>query len=286
MLALSVAVWLWGENRELQGRVAEQKQERDSTALAARESDSRDPATGPTPAAQRQRQDEPGGLRQQPRRSEPRSVFSPPKSSRTGEKISRQPGGKETQDRRVAGTEGEAPTKGPVEDQPEGRPTVVAIPAVEAEKNGDSLFKNGGFNKELSPWTCESGRVIQEPGNPENSVLEITPGEGSFVLSQNFQRSVTSRKLLLSWRVKGTTEKLVPLEISLRMQNGKEFLVYSSILPFRKDRLWTPSTMDLELSGSSRPVGLVIKSKATDEPLWIDDVVVQEVKSTSFAGGQ
>lgn len=279
LFALGAAVWLWGENRELRGRMAERDSARQSVAgrdASASRGEEQEPAASGFPS---QRQDSSGRLKPQPR-----SGSQPTQKVTTGGTDPRVPGAREARGEDSAGAAGEAATKSPGDPDRRGRSSVV--PAAEAEKLGLSLFKNGGFDKELAPWTCEGGRVVQEPGNPENSVLETTPGEGALVLSQDFQRSVASRELVLTFHAKSTTAGNVPIEIRERLQNGKELPIYSSIITLGQDRGRTPHIVVLEWSGDSRPIGLVIKCKGGEDPLWLDNVVLREVKSTSFAPGK
>lgn len=63
---------------------------------------------------------------------------------------------------------------------PETRLIVATQPGVE------SLIVNGGFDGELAPWLCGEGRVIQDPSDDKNWLLEVTPPGGRFRLTQIF----------------------------------------------------------------------------------------------------
>lgn len=157
------------------------------------------------------------------------------------------------------------------------RRLLVVVTAAEGEKNRASLFTNGGFEKGLDPWLCEEGRVVQEPGNPENSILEIKPREGQYRLSQDFQRSVSSPHQLLTFRLK--MEGDCRIKVSLREKDGRTLPVHENLL-FGKPDKWNDVCIPFDLS--FQPVAMLIEG-SSKTALSLDDVVLREV-SRSLVG--
>lgn len=282
MLAMGAAVWFWGENRELRGRMEERA---NSSAQVTREaSGSTNTGRPAEPKAATRRQDLPDQSKAPRPAPEPRSGTRPFHKVSTGTPGVQQPEATVQKRSATGNPRSEEKAQAPrLIDS--GKPAeVVAVSAVEAEKNGESLFKNGGFDKELTPWTAKEGRIVNEPGNPSNSVLEITPKDGAYSLSQDFQRSPAGRELHLTFRMMGAQDDSSGISIALVGKDGKERTVYVS-MPKRSTK-WAAMDINIPLSGPSRPAGLSIKGSSAKDPLWIDDVVLREVASTSFAPGQ
>lgn len=282
LLALSVAVWLWQDNRELRGLLAGRD---NSPAQVENRSAGRADGQGISATASAPpHRDQPSNRSKRPSpRREPQPAYQPWQEVSTGgERPAPSPGREIVPNRSTAGAPREAPTKSPAELEPGTPAQLVAIPVEEAEKNRESLLRNGGFDKELAPWISKEGRVVSESGNPSNSVLEINPQEGAFSLSQKLQRSPASDELLLSFREMGTQDELCPIEISLVGADGKERLVYASLL----DNSGKWAEHSLRFPSASRALAISIKLSSVKNPVWLDDVILREAKSISFAPGQ
>ncbi len=277
LLAIGAAVWLWGENRELRGRMAGQINS--STGLgsgATRDKGSGRPKAVDTANRHQNSADKTGNQRRTPESPAEGPQFEKVSTEGSGPVPS---GSKELAGNLGTGKQAQG-SPGQV-DSGKSEKTVV-IPVGEAEKSGESLLKNGGFDKELAPWVCKEARVISEPGNPSNSVLEINPQEGTFTLTQKFQRSPASTEALLSLREMGAQDELCPIEISLVRRDGKEWLVYSSMLD--TSGKWSEHSM--RIPSDPKAVGISIKVSSVKNPVWLDDMVLRDVKSISFAPGE
>ncbi|WP_367872233.1 hypothetical protein [Luteolibacter sp. Populi] len=161
---------------------------------------------------------------------------------------------------------------------------LMVVSAVEGEKDGASLFKNGGFETGLAPWLCKEGKVIQEPGNSANSILEITPSEEKYSLRQTFQRKVSTPHQLLTFRVKAEGEDLSDIKVALVGKDGAAIPIYMSVLG--KAGKWIDISIPFDLGPKDfQPAGMTIEGGSTKTALWIDDVVLREV-SSSLVGVQ
>jgi hypothetical protein len=139
----------------------------------------------------------------------------------------------------------------------------------------DSLLKNGGFEEGLEPWTCEKGKIVEDPGQERNSVLEIALDEEGFLLSQPFPWPVGKQQLTLAFRVKGAeeTDKVsTAIEVRLLDKDGKARALSTSYYQPRED--WAVVTVPVT-RGNFAPVAIEVKGTRGKGAMWIDDVILK-----------
>lgn len=81
---------------------------------------------------------------------------------------------------------------------------------VAKQPSAGSLIVNGGFDGGLAPWICEEGRVIPDPADEENWLLEVTATEGRFRLEQFFKTPARKAPMTLSFRAMISEEGTLP----------------------------------------------------------------------------
>lgn len=139
----------------------------------------------------------------------------------------------------------------------------------------DSLLKNGGFEEGFEPWTCEKGKIVEDPDQARNSVLEIALDEEGFLLSQPFQWPVGKQELTLAFRVKAAeeTDKVsTAIEVRLPGKDGKARALSTSYHQPRED--WAVVTVPVT-RGNFVPVAIEIKGTRGKGAMWIDDVTLK-----------
>jgi hypothetical protein len=159
-----------------------------------------------------------------------------------------------------------------VEDRlPEEMPRLPAtgVNAAPRQPDDDSLIVNGGFNGELRPWLCDEGRVIQDPADERNSLLEVTLDESGFRLSQSFVPPAGKAPMTLSFRAMLPADTgLSGFDLMLLGQDDKPLVL--TFLEAGKPGEWK----NIELKGSLpvAPAALRIGSSRGKGIVWIDDV--------------
>ncbi len=253
---LVVIGWLWKENRSLrQGPAAE------SSGHGA------DLRAGDAPAGRVEES------RADPERPQVRWLRAPRRSQ--GGNPAPLPGpGKD-------GATGDTPRGGravaPPDEAGERDAGLAFIPGV---SDAHSLLRNGGFDRELAPWTCEEGKIAPDPDSPGNSFLEITPENGGFLLGQTFRRTAAKQHLVLSFRVKsegGQGDFPGYLGIYLYDKEGRLFLSTCEKIGDTAD--WSSVTLDLRWDRPDRREHLAHSLEIegrSGRKLWIDDVRLVE----------
>ena len=145
------------------------------------------------------------------------------------------------------------------------------IPALAVEP----LLKNGGFEKQLAPWTCGDGKLVPDPEAEGNSVLEVSLDGGVFGLSQPFKWPADKKELTLSFRVKASaaTPKS-PVQWRLRIYDKDERSQLATGGKIEKSGEWITvkkvvDRPDLE------SVSLMLESNRGEGKLWIDDLKLE-----------
>lgn len=272
LLCLSVIGWLWNENYSLREQAAHRDeassgQEEDSFSRESRPQKSvqgRDKLSPPT--------------QQQPDTRIGKGQKSKPGGGRNGESGS---------EKELVSVEGSRPEKdrGALDlttdskaaaDPSDARTEIQVLAS--ASEEAESLLKNGGFDQELAPWICKQGKIIHDPEDKGNGLLEITPEEGIFQLSQPFRLPAGKKEFTLSFRAKGS-ESLTGLSLQLLDAEGKSPSLATSLQPYEKTGEWGNFTMrfnreQLEPSDLKAFSG-TFAIKVTHlkvSPLWIDNV--------------
>jgi hypothetical protein len=269
LLCLGATAFLWGENRELKGRLAERAEK--TTAADSTSPGEDEPGRSPEVARRAPEQAEaakpspPFQPIQRPKRLNETAPVDSPVSRETGatdgdtaiNKLEKSPG-----------------DFAPVE---ETTVEIVQLNAAQAESKGESLLKNGGFDQDLAPWICEGGQVTQEEGNP---YLQITPKNGSFHLSQDLQRSPATRNVELSLRVRFSSEgQYTPIKVSMRTPDGTEQPVYTSAIYTSGE--WKSLSTQFAWPEEPKAVGIVIEGDQAKTGFSIDDIILREVRAPS-----
>lgn len=143
--------------------------------------------------------------------------------------------------------------------------------------NRESLLKNGGFDEGLEFWAGKQCEVIPEPGQKENSILEISRAGDGFQLEQAFQGPAEKRDLTLSFRVKRPEAmKKTSSGIPLDLLDAEGVLFYTTFLTVKASEEWTTFSGTLGLSEVHRiPASIRFKSWGDEGKLWIDDVTLK-----------
>ena len=268
MLCLSVIGWLWSENHLLR----EQSARWDGSAEAEGSGSLGGSLRTSVRSGDKLRPPEQG----QPDTRPWKERLSKPGSGRKGESekehVSMEaPARLEDRDASDFAINGNA-----VETDPGNTRTEVQVLASAQEE--ESLLKNGGFDKELAPWTSKQGRVIQDPEDKGNGLLEITPEEGVFQLSQPLRLPAGKKNFIFSFRAKGS-EPLTGLSLQLLDAEGKSPSLSMILQPYEKTGEWGNFTMrfdreqlepsDLKAFSGTFAIKVTGLKVGT---LWIDDV--------------
>jgi hypothetical protein len=144
--------------------------------------------------------------------------------------------------------------------------------------NRESLLKNGGFDEGLKFWAGKQCEVIPEPGQKENSLLEVSLDGDGFQLEQAFQGRAEKRDLTLSFRAKNpkATRKLPP-GIDLGMSDAEGRLLSTFILTVEISEDWSVASVRVPRNETHRLPAASIRFKKESEEgkLWIDDVTLK-----------
>jgi hypothetical protein len=258
VLSLVAIGWLWSENRSLRthgdgGRDVDREAARNSPAHEERLSAQREVGSSPKLGT---RNENPGTPRSNPR------VTGPEAGTRRSTPVARQ---------------GPAPVGsiGRLEkDLPADEPSLPETARLAAPPSGvPSLIVNGGFDGELAPWLCDEGRVIQDPADERNSLLEVTLGESGFHLSQSFVPPAEKASMTLSFRAMLSADTgLSGFDLMLLGQDDKPLVM--TFVEAGKPGEWKK----IELKGSLpvAPAALRIGSSRGEGVVWIDDVRLEQ----------
>lgn len=269
LLSLGAAVFFGGENRELKGRLAEREERANALGNTG---PLRDEAKRSNPAAPRA-----------PEQAEAAKPTRPLQPIRRPKQLTETAPVDSPVSRKAGATEGDTAVTKPGESPGDFAPIeetkieVVQLNAAQAESKGESLLKNGGFDQDLAPWICEEGQVIR---NGENSYLEITSKDGHFRLSQDFQRSPTTRNLELSLRIRFPSEgQYAPIKVSMRTPDGSERIVYTSLI--HTSGKWTSFTTQIAWPKEPKAVVIVIEGDQAKASFSVDDIILREARAPS-----
>jgi hypothetical protein len=261
LVCLAAVGWLWSENRSVREQLQEvgelsRKRPAAFAEPVSTEKTSQASAPSPTKAPEsRKNRPAPRPLVVKPDRTAP---VSAPGQNSAVERI---------RDRGASrATEGE--TGGPVNSI---HPVVDTVTA----DDPDSLLQNGGFEEGLEPWTCEKGKIAEDPDEARNSVLEIALDEEGFLLSQPFQWPVGKQELTLAYRVKAAEETdlaSTAIEVRLLSEDGKALTLSTSFHELKAD--WAVLTVPVT-RGNFVPVAIEIKGTGGKGTMWIDDVILK-----------
>jgi hypothetical protein len=249
--------WLWSENRSLRmhgdgGSDVEREAARDSLAHEERLSAQREVESSPKLG---DRNRNPGTPRSNPR------VDGPEAGTRRSEQAGRQ-------DPSPVGSIGSLE-----KDLPADVPSLPETRLNAAPPSGvPSLIVNGGFDGELAPWLCEEGRVVLDPADERNSLLEVTLGERGFRLSQSFVPPAGKVPMTLSFRAKLSGDTgLSGFHLILLGQDDKPLAM--TFVEAGKPGEWKK----IEWKGSVpiAPVALSIGRRGKGI-VWIDDVRLEQ----------
>lgn len=139
---------------------------------------------------------------------------------------------------------------------------------------GEPILRNGGFDKELTPWTCEEGKVIPDPDKKDNTVLEVTLDGGVFGLSQTIKWPADRKKLTLSFRIKASqaTEKS-PVQWRLRIYDKSENAALVAAAKITRSGEWITVKQEIERPESD-PASIMLESNRGEGKMWIDDLTL------------
>ena len=267
LLLLTLIAWLWREN---QSSSREFSAVRIPDGATAESRDGVRPVTAVSrPPGAKAPSVKPGASRESAKGSDSASIFSvrhpePKDSDRVEE-----PG--------PAGLPGAAAT------------AAGAVPFSPGIRSVQSLLENGGFEEGLAPWACEEGKVVQDPEDSGNSVLEITPKAGQFQLQQGLRRSPVKKALRLSLRAKAEPARESfqgHLRVYLYDENGQ--LLMSTMAKSEASAKWETVSLNLGLKFSGeqkrRAASLGIENGYGGGKLWIDDVSLLETSGQQGSG--
>jgi hypothetical protein len=148
-----------------------------------------------------------------------------------------------------------------------------------AERESPSILKNGGFDEQLSPWICENGKLVPDPADPGNSLLEVALGEGGLHLSQSFKWPAGKEQLVLSLRVKrlaDTDLRVRALHLHLSDKDGNAILTTAASVEVSDDWVTVTGALRPDFQITPRlPASITIESGDSNGTLWIDDVTLK-----------
>ncbi|MBX3741212.1 MAG: hypothetical protein KF712_09500 [Akkermansiaceae bacterium] len=139
----------------------------------------------------------------------------------------------------------------------------------------EPLLKNGGFDKELAPWECDEGRIVEDPKEKGNSLLEVELDGGVFGLAQDFKWPAGKKSLTLSFRVKASAaSKDAPVQWRLRLYDAEGNSELAAGGTITESGGWITVTKTIQ-----RPEGavtsLMLESNRGEGKLWIDDLKLE-----------
>lgn len=256
VLSLAAIGWLWSENQSLrthseESRATERESAARPTGPEGRFANSRDAAGDPKLGI-------PNGSPPDPRtsaRSDRWEGKTNPGSRVARKSPSSTPGGIGNKEMILPSEELTLPESG-----------LIATPP---PPGAQSLLVNGGFDGELSPWLCEAGRVIQDPDDERNSLLEVTPNGSGFLLAQSFKPPARKAPMALSFRARLSEEiALSGFELILLGQDDKPLVM--TFVEAGKPGEW--KKIEWKVSTPMAPASLRIGSSGGGGGIRIDDV--------------
>jgi hypothetical protein len=137
------------------------------------------------------------------------------------------------------------------------------------------LLKNSGFDKELSPWECDEGRIVADPNQKGNSLLEVELDGGVFGLTQDFKWPAGKKFLTLSFRVKaGAASKDSPIQWRLRLYDadGNSELMAGGTITESGE--WLTVTKTLQ-HPEGAVTSMMLEGNRGVGTLWIDDLKLE-----------
>lgn len=193
ILSLAAIGWLWSENQSLraqseEGQAAERKSATSPTGLEGSFAGSRETVGNPKLGRPNRSPADPWTST----RSERRDGEASPETRVARKSPSSLAGGISSKEMNL-----------PTEEPPLPESGLIAAPP---PPGAESLIVNGGFDGELAPWLCEVGRVIPDPDDERNSLLEATPNESGFRLAQSFRPPAEKAPLTLTFRAQWSGE--------------------------------------------------------------------------------
>lgn len=193
ILSLAAIGWLWSENQSLrahskESRATERRSAASPTGPEGRFAGPREPVGSPKLGTPNRSPADP----RKSTRSDKRDGETSPGSPVLRKSPSSLAGGISSKEMNL-----------PTEEPPLPETGLIAAPP---PPGADSLLVNGGFDGELAPWLCEEGRVIPDPDDARNSLLEANPNESGFRLAQSFQPPAENAPLILSFRAQWSGE--------------------------------------------------------------------------------
>ncbi|WAC20497.1 hypothetical protein OVA24_03780 [Luteolibacter sp. SL250] len=154
--------------------------------------------------------------------------------------------------------------------QATGLAVILSSPA-----SAEPLVKNSGFDKELGAWECDEGKIVADPDEKGNSLLEVELDGGVFGLTQDFKWPAGKKSLALSFRVKASTaSKDSPVQWRLRLYDAEGNSGIMAGGKITESGGWIIVTKTIP-----RPEGgvtsLMLESNRGEGKLWIDDLKVE-----------
>ena len=148
-----------------------------------------------------------------------------------------------------------------------GLAVVLSLPAM-----AEPLVKNSGFDKALAPWECAEGRIVADPKEQGNSLLEVELDGGVFGLTQDFKWPAGKKSLTLSFRVKANAaSKDSPVQWRLRLYDAEGNSGLAAGGTITEGGNWI--TVSKTIQRPQGPIAsLMLESNRGEGKLWIDDL--------------
>lgn len=150
-------------------------------------------------------------------------------------------------------------------------PLVGLTVALPLSASAGALLKNGGFDKDLAPWECDEGRIVADPANKKNSLLEVELEGGVFGLTQDFKWPTGKKELTLTFRVKASAaSEESPIQWRLRLYDaqGNSSLSADGVITQRGEWITVKKIIP---SPEGVITSLMLESNRGEGKLWIDD---------------
>jgi hypothetical protein len=160
------------------------------------------------------------------------------------------------------------------EEDPSQPETGLIVAPLQSES--DSLIVNGGFDGELAPWHCEERRVITDPDDERNSLLEATLNESGFRLAQSFEPPAGKTPMTLSFRARlSAVSALSGFDLMVLGHDDKP-LALTFVEAGKPGEL---KKIEWKVSMPVAPTSLRIGSSRGEGVVWIDDVRLERSSS-------
>lgn len=270
VVSLVAIGWLWSENRSQRANSKDVRTGDRESAASPKGQDGRfavrrETGSGPKPGTPKRGSVDPG---------------TDVRNDALGAETSRRPRTVSSGSSRVGGV-GDPEENLPTENPPLRETGLIAAPL---QPGSDSLIVNGGFDAELAPWLCEEGRVIRDPDDERNSLLEATPNESGFRLTQSFEPPAGEVPMTLSFRAQLSGESdLSGFDLMLLGQDDKPLTM--TRVEAGKPGEW--KKIEWKVSMPVAPASLRIGSSGGNGALRIDDVrLAQSTAAPESAQGQ